>query len=253
MEYVQYNEDVYKDMCMQLMEDEQYIVLNTEHPELILPQTCAVVEFLWGGRALNRCPDEDLSHVSHSELRGKIEPFRPGRGADLRTDDALSASPDSEQIEHTVAKPQMRIFASVEQIQDGLGRGLTQFSCKADKNFYVIFDCKSEIQPFDNKLDSSTSCENDENMLSFSAQRAGNPVGQIFAQIFQKLGLRAPHEDDKNHDTQLRRVDFSLPNLSSNNPSSSTRFCEHSADKKQAGFTRLRLENDRIERVVKVC
>ena len=103
-------------------------------------------------------------------------------GADLRTDDARSASPDSEQIEHTVAKPQMRIFASVEQIQDRLGRGLTQFSCNADKN----------------------------------------------------------------HVTQLRRVDFSLPNLSSNNPSSSTRFCELIADKKQAGFPRLRLENDEI-------
>ena len=49
MEYVQYNEDVYKDMCMQLMEEEQYRVLNTEHPELILPQPCAVVEFLGGG------------------------------------------------------------------------------------------------------------------------------------------------------------------------------------------------------------
>ena len=49
VEYVQYNENVYKDMCMQLMEDEQYIVLNTVHPELILPQTCAVVEFCGGG------------------------------------------------------------------------------------------------------------------------------------------------------------------------------------------------------------
>ena len=80
----------------------------------------------------------------------------------MRTDDALSTSPDSEQIEHTVAKPQMRNFASVEQIQDGLGRGDSQLSCKADKNFCVVFDCKSETQPFDNnKPDYRTSCEND--------------------------------------------------------------------------------------------
>ena len=43
-----------------------------------------------------------------------------GRGADLRTDDARSDSPDSEQIERTVAKPQMRNSVSVEQIQDGV-------------------------------------------------------------------------------------------------------------------------------------
>ena len=151
MEYVQYNEDVYKDMCMQLMEDEQYIVLNTEYPELILPQTCAVVEFC-GERALNRCPDEGLSHVSHSELRGKIEPFRPGRGG--------------------CPKDRRGNFA---------WKNVTQFSCNADKNFCVVFDCKSETQPFDNnQLDSSILCEDDEkellNMLSFSAQRAGNPA-----------------------------------------------------------------------------
>ncbi len=158
------------------------------------------------GGALNRSPDEGLPPFAHFDtadncaFQWKIEngkwkivtqlypvSLRAGfdsslsyGGADLRTDDARSASPDSEQIEHTVAKPQMRIFASVEQIQDRLGRGLTQFSCNADKN----------------------------------------------------------------HVTQLRRVDFSLPNLSSNNPSSSTRFCEHSADKKQAGFPWLRLEKD---------
>ena len=46
-----------------------------------------------------------------------------GRGADLRTDDARSDSPDSEQIERTVAKPQMRNSVSVEQIQDRGGWG----------------------------------------------------------------------------------------------------------------------------------
>ena len=33
-------------------------------------------------------------------------------------------SPDSEQIEHTVAKPQMRNSGSVEQIQDRVGEGV---------------------------------------------------------------------------------------------------------------------------------
>ena len=47
----------------------------------------------------------------------------PGRGGDLRTDDARSDSPDSEQIERTVAKPQMRNSVSVEQIQDRGGWG----------------------------------------------------------------------------------------------------------------------------------
>ncbi len=40
--------------------------------------------------------------------------------ADLRTDDEQRASPDSEQIERTVATPQMRNSVSVEQIQDSL-------------------------------------------------------------------------------------------------------------------------------------
>ena len=104
-----------------------------------------------GGGALNRCHDGGLSLVGHSELRGKIAPFRPGRGG--------------------CPKDRRGNFA---------WKNVTQFSCNADKN----------------------------------------------------------------HVTQLRRVDFSLPNLSSNNPSSSTRFCELSASKKQAGFSRLRLEND---------
>ena len=42
------------------------------------------------------------------------------RLADLRTDDAQSASPDSEQIEPAGAKPLRRNSVSVEQIQDGV-------------------------------------------------------------------------------------------------------------------------------------
>ena len=40
--------------------------------------------------------------------------------ADLRTDDAQSASPDSEQIEPAGAEPLRRNSVSVEQIQDGV-------------------------------------------------------------------------------------------------------------------------------------
>ena len=42
------------------------------------------------------------------------------RLADLRTDDAQSASPDSEQIEPAGAEPLRRNSVSVEQIQDGV-------------------------------------------------------------------------------------------------------------------------------------
>ena len=42
------------------------------------------------------------------------------RLADLRTDDAQSASPDSEQIEPAGAGPLRRNSVSVEQIQDGV-------------------------------------------------------------------------------------------------------------------------------------
>lgn len=38
--------------------------------------------------------------------------------ADLRTDDAQRANPDSEQIERTVAAPQMRNSVSVKKIQE---------------------------------------------------------------------------------------------------------------------------------------
>lgn len=43
------------------------------------------------------------------------------RLADLRTDDAQSASPDSEQIEPAGAEPLRRNSVSVEQIQDREG------------------------------------------------------------------------------------------------------------------------------------
>ena len=42
------------------------------------------------------------------------------RLADLRTDDAQSASPDSEPIEPAGAEPLRRNSVSVEQIQDGV-------------------------------------------------------------------------------------------------------------------------------------
>ena len=42
------------------------------------------------------------------------------RLAELRTDDAQSASPDSEQIEPAGAEPLRRNSVSVEQIQDGV-------------------------------------------------------------------------------------------------------------------------------------
>ena len=74
------------------------------------------------GVRVSSCPDTKKgplrSFFSIFVLSVTRIPF--GSSADLRTDDAQSASPDSEQIELAGAKPLRRNSVSVEQIQDGV-------------------------------------------------------------------------------------------------------------------------------------
>ena len=65
-----------------------------------------------------------------------------GSSADLRTDDAQSASPDSEQIEPAGAKPLRRNSVSVEQIQD---ESLHAHFKRQDKKIILSFILFSDL------------------------------------------------------------------------------------------------------------
>ena len=59
------------------------------------------------------------THIAHNNETSSLAPRRESGFAYGRSE----ASPDSEQIEHVIAEQFMRNSVSVEQIQDGLGRG----------------------------------------------------------------------------------------------------------------------------------
>ena len=100
------------------------------------------------------------------------------RKADLRTDD----NPDSEQIEHTVAKPLMRNSVSVEQIQDSARKSLLSYGLHAlmpsELTFHFQFSTFHFLPPPRNQRFRSSQREDKKKYQSFNCSTV-QPISSL--------------------------------------------------------------------------